>query len=255
MKLDQKRKVAADFWTGGPMRRNLIQENMEPILRLASLSELRISHDHLNPAGAAVRSTASFELRIPYGDTVDKPAEIARLKKEIDRLAKDIESKQTPPRRRKFHKQGARKGRRRAARHACRAPAGTQKAARPPEAARIVIRRCLFLLQSAPLRAGRTREILRPGAGLRMTQAVLCSHSSLATRHFRHVFFLFPPMPTKRTCEPARHHRPAHRRAADAARRKLDHRDQRREDRQGNRRHAPAGVALDREAARSSACA
>ncbi len=94
MKLDQKRKVAADFWTGGPMRRNLIHENMEPILRLASLSELRISHGHLNPEGAAVRSTASFELSIPYADTVDKPAEIARLKKEIDRLTKDVESKQ-----------------------------------------------------------------------------------------------------------------------------------------------------------------
>ncbi|MGB7310564.1 MAG: valine--tRNA ligase [Candidatus Acidiferrales bacterium] len=94
MKLDQKRKVVADFWTGGPMRRNLIQENMEPILRLASLSELRLSHDHLNPEGAAVRSTSAFEISIPYADTVDKPAEIARLKKEIDRLTKDVESKQ-----------------------------------------------------------------------------------------------------------------------------------------------------------------
>ena len=47
-----------------------------------------------NPEGAAVRSTASFELSIPYADTVDKPAEIARLKKEIDRLTKDVESKQ-----------------------------------------------------------------------------------------------------------------------------------------------------------------
>ena len=94
MKLDPRKKVAADFWTGGPMRRNLIHENMEPILRLASLSELRISHDHLKPEGAAVRLTASFELSIPYGDTIDKPAEIVRLKKEIDRLEKDIESKQ-----------------------------------------------------------------------------------------------------------------------------------------------------------------
>ena len=42
----------------------------------------------------AIRSTAAFDLRIAYGDAVDKPAEIARLKKEIDRLEKDIESKQ-----------------------------------------------------------------------------------------------------------------------------------------------------------------
>jgi valyl-tRNA synthetase len=35
-----------------------------------------------------------LDLSIQYGQAVDKPAEIARLTKEIDRLAKDIESKQ-----------------------------------------------------------------------------------------------------------------------------------------------------------------
>ncbi len=94
MKLDQKKKVAADFWTGGPMRRNLIRENMEPILRLASLSELRLSHDHLKPEGAAVRLAASFELSIPYGDAIDKPAEIARLRKEEARLEQGVASAQ-----------------------------------------------------------------------------------------------------------------------------------------------------------------
>jgi valyl-tRNA synthetase len=94
MKLDPKRKVAAEFWTGGPMLRNLVTENMDPLLRLAALSELRISSVHLDQTGGAIRSTSAFDLRIAYGDTVDKPAEIARLKKEIERLAKDIESKQ-----------------------------------------------------------------------------------------------------------------------------------------------------------------
>jgi valyl-tRNA synthetase len=95
MKLDPKRKVAANFFATGPMRRNLVQQNMEPILRLASLSELRIMHGHLDAEGGGVRSTAAFDLCIPYADAVDKPAEIARVKKEIDRLAKDIESKQS----------------------------------------------------------------------------------------------------------------------------------------------------------------
>ena len=94
MKLDPKRKVAADFSSRGLMLRNVVQENMDPILRLASLSELRVSAEHLDPKGAAVRSTAAFDLRIAYVDAVDKPTEIARLKKEIDRLKKDIESKQ-----------------------------------------------------------------------------------------------------------------------------------------------------------------
>jgi valyl-tRNA synthetase len=94
MKLDPKRKVAAEFWTTGPMLKNLVTDNMDPLLRLATLSELRISAVHLDPAGAAIRSTSAFDLRIAYGDTVDKPAEIARLKKEIERLKKDIASKQ-----------------------------------------------------------------------------------------------------------------------------------------------------------------
>jgi valyl-tRNA synthetase len=94
MKLDPKRKVPADFSTGNPVLRRLVEDNLDPLLRLATLSSLQISAEHLDPSGAAVRSTAQFDLRIAYGDTVDKPAEIARLKKEIDRLAKDIESKQ-----------------------------------------------------------------------------------------------------------------------------------------------------------------
>ena len=94
MKLDPKRKVAADFSTGNPALRKLVEDNLDPLLRLASLSGLQISSGHLDATGAAIRSTALFDLRIAYGDTVDKPAEIARLKKEIDRLAKDIASKQ-----------------------------------------------------------------------------------------------------------------------------------------------------------------
>jgi len=94
MKLDPKKKVAADFSSRGLMLRNLLQENMDPVLRLASLSELRVSSEHLDPTGAAMRSTAAFDLRIAYGDTGDKQAEIARLKKQIAEKERDIESKQ-----------------------------------------------------------------------------------------------------------------------------------------------------------------
>ncbi|MGA9882740.1 MAG: valine--tRNA ligase [Candidatus Acidiferrales bacterium] len=94
LKLDPKRKVAADFFVTGPMRRILVQENMDAILRLASLSELRIMRGHIDSEGGAVRSTAAFDLRIAYGDAIDKQAETARLQKEIDRLVKDTESKQ-----------------------------------------------------------------------------------------------------------------------------------------------------------------
>jgi valyl-tRNA synthetase len=94
MKLDQKRKVPAELSIGNPLARKLVQENLDPVLRLANLSELVISSDQLNPEGGAMRSTALFDLRIAYGDAVDTQVEIARLKKDLERLAKDIDSKQ-----------------------------------------------------------------------------------------------------------------------------------------------------------------
>ncbi len=94
MKIDPKRKIAAEFSGRTPMLRNLVQDNLDPLLRLAALSELRVTADHLDPAGAATRSTAAFDLHIAFGDAVDKPAEIGRLKKDKERLEKDIDSKQ-----------------------------------------------------------------------------------------------------------------------------------------------------------------
>jgi valyl-tRNA synthetase len=94
MKLDPKRKVPAELSLSDPAVRTLVDANLDPILRLATFSDLRISPDRLDATGAAIRSTAQFDLRIAYGDTVDQAAEIARLKKEIDRLEKDIESKE-----------------------------------------------------------------------------------------------------------------------------------------------------------------
>jgi valyl-tRNA synthetase len=93
MKLDPKRKVAADFSTGNPVLRKLVEGNLDPLLRLAALSQLQMLSGHLDPEGAAIRSTAQFDLRIAYGESVDKKAEVARLSKEIERLSKDIESK------------------------------------------------------------------------------------------------------------------------------------------------------------------
>jgi len=93
MKLDQKKKVAADFSTKDATVRKLVEANLVPLLQLANLSGLQISAGHLDATGAAVRSTARFDLRIKYDDAVDKQVEITRLKKEIERLAKDIESK------------------------------------------------------------------------------------------------------------------------------------------------------------------
>jgi valyl-tRNA synthetase len=93
MKLDAKRKVAADYTVQNPYARELIQENLEPIRRLAVLSEVRLSAGRLDPTVGVMRSTPLFELLIAFGEGVDRVAEIARLKKEIERLGKDIEFK------------------------------------------------------------------------------------------------------------------------------------------------------------------
>jgi len=95
MKLDPKRKVAADFSATDPAIRKLVEQNLEPVLRLAGLSELHVSSGRLDPAGGTMRSSAQFDLRVAYGEGVDKTAEIAKVKKEIERLAKDIEAKQS----------------------------------------------------------------------------------------------------------------------------------------------------------------
>jgi valyl-tRNA synthetase len=94
MKLDAKRKVAASLASDDAGVLELVERNLDPLLRLATLSTLAVSPGRLDSAGAAIRSTVQFDLRIAYGEGVDKQSEIAKLKREAERLAKDIETKQ-----------------------------------------------------------------------------------------------------------------------------------------------------------------
>ncbi len=94
MKLDAKKKVPAEFWSTAELIRNRVHVESDAIMRLAVLSELKISQAALEQTGGAVRSTAVFDVRIAYSDVVDVAAEKARLKKEIDRLQKAIASKE-----------------------------------------------------------------------------------------------------------------------------------------------------------------
>ncbi len=52
MKVDQKKKVAADFSTKDAAVRRLVESNLEPLLRLANLSALQISAGHLDATGS-----------------------------------------------------------------------------------------------------------------------------------------------------------------------------------------------------------
>lgn len=94
MKLDPKKKVEADVSVadGGLLR--VAEENRDFLVRLALLSELRLTGEKLLTGGAA-RSSAEFDLRIAHAaETVDVGAELLRVKKEIAGLEKAIASKE-----------------------------------------------------------------------------------------------------------------------------------------------------------------
>jgi valyl-tRNA synthetase len=96
MRLDAKKRVAAEFFSDDAWARGVIQANEEGILRLAFLSEFAVLSEKLPEGGGGTRSTAEFDVRIPYTtDTIDVGAERARLKKEIEGLQKAITSKES----------------------------------------------------------------------------------------------------------------------------------------------------------------
>jgi valyl-tRNA synthetase len=96
LKLDPKRKVTADLALAATATRALVEANLEPVLRLASLGSLNILRREgrrLDPAKGAVRSSPDFEIRIPFGAAIDLKAEVNKLRKEKERLARDVELK------------------------------------------------------------------------------------------------------------------------------------------------------------------
>jgi valyl-tRNA synthetase len=93
MKIDPKRPVAADISSPDAAVRSTLEQNREAIVRLAILSDLRLSAHRVDSPDGTVRATARFDLRITHGETLDVPAELTRLAKEKDRLERDIESK------------------------------------------------------------------------------------------------------------------------------------------------------------------
>jgi valyl-tRNA synthetase len=94
MKADPKKKLAAQFSSADAVVRGAIEANRESIARLAVLSELAVSSDHLAEPGGGKRSTARFDLRVAFDLAVDVNAERARIRKEIEKLQSAIASKE-----------------------------------------------------------------------------------------------------------------------------------------------------------------
>jgi len=93
LKLDPKKKIAAELSSQDAAARELVSGNLEAIRRLAALSELKMGSQLLGGDGI-IRTTAEFDLRVPFAEIVDPQPEIARLKKEIEGLQKAIASKE-----------------------------------------------------------------------------------------------------------------------------------------------------------------
>ncbi|HEY4817167.1 MAG TPA: class I tRNA ligase family protein, partial [Candidatus Acidoferrum sp.] len=95
MKVDPKKKVAAEFSSSDEQTREVIESSREGIIRLAALSDLKVGAERLLQSGGAVRSTALFDVRIPYvAETIDIAAEATRLRKQIEGLEKAIAAKE-----------------------------------------------------------------------------------------------------------------------------------------------------------------
>jgi len=95
MKLDPKKRIAAEFSSENEVLRKTVQANLDGILRIALLTELQITEAKLAQSGGGLRSTALFDVRVPYVvEAVDVTAELARLQKESERLLTDIASKE-----------------------------------------------------------------------------------------------------------------------------------------------------------------
>ena len=94
LKLDSRKKVAAEVYSSHNDIREEFARNLDGILRLAILSDLTVSAEQLPQEGGVVRSTSLFDVRIAYSDRVDVVAEKTRLKKEIEGLQKAVASKE-----------------------------------------------------------------------------------------------------------------------------------------------------------------
>ena len=94
MKLDSRAKISAQLEPASKFVQSIVETSMDTILRLANLSSLSVAKPPFDPTKGTIRSTKDFELFIAYEAAVDVQAELARLRKERDRLTKDISSKQ-----------------------------------------------------------------------------------------------------------------------------------------------------------------
>jgi valyl-tRNA synthetase len=93
MKADPRRKLLAAVSTTDYGRHATLDSNRTELERLCALSKLDVPKGSVG-GGGVMRSTAEFDLLLAWDQDIDSKAEIPRLRKELDRLASDIKSKE-----------------------------------------------------------------------------------------------------------------------------------------------------------------
>jgi valyl-tRNA synthetase len=86
LKLDPRKPMDANFFAATPRLRALVEINIAAVRQFAALSALSFIDARMNPADGPLRSTADFDIRIPYETVADIPGELAALGKEKERL-------------------------------------------------------------------------------------------------------------------------------------------------------------------------
>jgi valyl-tRNA synthetase len=93
-KIDPKKWYPVEVYADTDLGRKILN-NYQSMLQTTTASAINVLYGHLNPFGGVVRSNEDLEVKVSFDQDIDKAAEAAKLQKEIDRLAKDIESKKS----------------------------------------------------------------------------------------------------------------------------------------------------------------
>ncbi|MFY9585110.1 MAG: valine--tRNA ligase [Candidatus Acidiferrales bacterium] len=94
--IDQKREIPIAIRIEDASVRALVQANFDAVLRLSRLSTLVFAPGPFDAAAGIIRSTPHSDLYLSFQDaaeTVDLKAELSKLRKEKDRLERDLKSK------------------------------------------------------------------------------------------------------------------------------------------------------------------
>jgi valyl-tRNA synthetase len=89
LKVEPKTKVPIEIFTNEPGIRRLIDENKNAVECLANVESLKFVETSLAKIPGA-RSTARFDVHVIYEQKIDVAAECERLKKELEKIERDI---------------------------------------------------------------------------------------------------------------------------------------------------------------------